>query len=191
VQTGSEKTVTGGFLFSILSTFFKSGSCASLAEVQNGNYGRTRKVYLTALILAPIRKLVGQIHDEARKFFYRSWIRPAVVFSSANINQQIRQIKRGCNLLSPTLGRLVDLIECGRISLANIRYLVLDEADYMLDMGFEPQIRRIVQGNDMPGVQDCQTLMFSATFPHDIQILARDFMKDYVFLSVGHVGSIF
>ncbi|KAI9046460.1 hypothetical protein LZ554_009209 [Drepanopeziza brunnea f. sp. 'monogermtubi'] len=59
----------------------------------------------------------------------------------------------------------------------------------MLDMGFEPQIRRIVEGEDMPGVQNRQTLMFSATFPRDIQMLARDFLKDYVFLSVGRVGS--
>ncbi|TVY90319.1 ATP-dependent RNA helicase, partial [Lachnellula willkommii] len=56
-------------------------------------------------------------------------------------------------------------------------------------MGFEPQIRRIVEGEDMPGVQNRQTLMFSATFPRDIQMLARDFLKDYVFLSVGRVGS--
>lgn len=59
----------------------------------------------------------------------------------------------------------------------------------MLDMGFEPQIRRIVEGEDMPGVTGRQTLMFSATFPRDIQMLARDFLKDYVFLSVGRVGS--
>ena len=111
------------------------------------------------------------------------------MYGGADINQQLRQIERGCDLLSATPGRLVDLIERGRISLANVRYLVLDEADRMLDMGFEPQIRRIVQGEDMPGVQDRQTLMFSATFPRDIQILARDFMKDYVFLSVGRVGS--
>lgn len=152
-------------------------------------YGRSRKAYPTALVLAPTRELVSQIHEEARKFCYRSWVRPAVVYGGADINQQLRQIERGCDLLSATPGRLVDLIERGRISLANIRYLVLDEADRMLDMGFEPQIRRIVQGEDMPGVQDRQTLMFSATFPRDIQMLARDFMKDYVFLSVGRVGS--
>lgn len=116
-------------------------------------------------------------------------MRPAVVYGGADINQQLRAIERGCDLLSATPGRLVDLIERGRISLSNIRYLVLDEADRMLDMGFEPQIRRIVQGEDMPGVQERQTLMFSATFPRDIQMLARDFMKDYVFLSVGRVGS--
>ncbi|KAL4252914.1 ATP-dependent RNA helicase DED1 [Abortiporus biennis] len=186
-QTGSGKT--GGFLFPILSASFTNGPRAPPAEVQGSGYGRTRKAYPTALILAPTRELVSQIHEEARKFCYRSWVRPAVVYGGADINQQLRSIERGCDLLSATPGRLVDLIERGRISLANIRYLVLDEADRMLDMGFEPQIRRIVQGEDMPGVQDRQTLMFSATFPRDIQMLARDFMKDYVFLSVGRVGS--
>lgn len=152
-------------------------------------YGRSRKAYPTALILAPTRELVSQIHDEARKFAYRSWARPAVVYGGADINTQLRTIERGCDLLSATPGRLVDLIERGRISLANIKWLVLDEADRMLDMGFEPQIRRIVQGEDMPGVTERQTLMFSATFPRDIQMLAKDFLKDYVFLSVGRVGS--
>ena len=141
------------------------------------------------MILAPTRELVSQIHDEARKFAYRSWVRPAVVYGGADINQQLRLLERGCDLLSATPGRLVDLIERGRISLSNIKYLVLDEADRMLDMGFEPQIRHIVQGEDMPGTSERQTLMFSATFPRDIQMLAKDFLKDYVFLSVGRVGS--
>lgn len=184
-QTGSGKT--GGFLFPILSASFHDGPRAP--PDQSSSYGRSRKAYPTALILAPTRELVSQIHEEARKFAYRSWVRPAVVYGGADINQQLRLIERGCDLLSATPGRLVDLIERGRISLANIKYLVLDEADRMLDMGFEPQIRRIVQGEDMPGVHERQTLMFSATFPRDIQILAKDFLKDYVFLSVGRVGS--
>ncbi|KAF9266813.1 DEAD-domain-containing protein [Marasmius fiardii PR-910] len=187
-QTGSGKT--GGFLFPILSASFTNGPRVPPADSAPTTYGsRSRKAYPTALILAPTRELVSQIHDEARKFAYRSWVRPAVVYGGADIAQQMRQIERGCDLLSATPGRLVDLIERGKISLANIKYLVLDEADRMLDMGFEPQIRRIVQGEDMPGVHDRQTLMFSATFPRDIQILAKDFLKDYVFLSVGRVGS--
>jgi len=189
-QTGSGKTA--GFLFPILSRAFTVGPSplpGSAANDPHARYGRTRKAYPTTLILAPTRELVLQIHDESRKFAYRSWVKPCVVYGGADIGQQLRQIERGCDLLTATPGRLVDLIERGRISLANIKFLVLDEADRMLDMGFEPQIRRIVEGEDMPGVHDRQTLMFSATFPRDIQMLARDFLKDYVFLSVGRVGS--
>ncbi|WFD26092.1 RNA helicase [Malassezia nana] len=183
-QTGSGKT--GGFLFPILSALFTHGPPPM--PPQPPTYGRS-KAYPSVLILAPTRELVSQIHEEARKFTYRSWVRPAVVYGGAEMGAQLRQIERGCDLLSATPGRLVDLIERGRISLANVRFLVLDEADRMLDMGFEPQIRRIVVGEDMPGVMDRQTLMFSATFPQNIQMLAKDFLKEYVFLSVGRVGS--
>ncbi|OGM47055.1 ATP dependent RNA helicase (Dbp1) [Aspergillus bombycis] len=187
-QTGSGKT--GGFLFPILSQAFQNGPSPTPAPASGQfSYGRQRKAYPTSLILAPTRELVSQIFDEARKFAYRSWVRPCVVYGGADIGSQLRQIERGCDLLVATPGRLVDLIERGRISLVNIKYLILDEADRMLDMGFEPQIRRIVEGEDMPHVNDRQTLMFSATFPRDIQMLARDFLKDYVFLSVGRVGS--
>lgn len=182
---GSGKT--GGFLFPILSQAFLNGPSTAPGNTAGG-YAR-RKAQPTSLVLAPTRELVSQIYDEARKFAYRSWVKPCVVYGGADIGTQLRQIERGCDLLVATPGRLVDLIERGRISLANIKYLVLDEADRMLDMGFEPQIRRIVEGEDMPGVQLRQTLMFSATFPRDIQMLARDFLKDYVFLSVGRVGS--
>lgn len=187
-QTGSGKT--GGFLFPILSQAYQTGPSATPAAQSGGyGYGRQRKAYPTSLILAPTRELVSQIYDEARKFAYRSWVRPCVVYGGADIGSQLRQIERGCDLLVATPGRLVDLIERGRISLQNIKYLVLDEADRMLDMGFEPQIRRIVEGEDMPPTEGRQTLMFSATFPRDIQMLARDFLKDYIFLSVGRVGS--
>lgn len=186
-QTGSGKT--GGFLFPILSQAFINGpSTPPIAQAGGMGY-RSRKALPTSLILAPTRELVSQIYEEARKFAYRSWVRPCVVYGGADIGTQLRSMERGCDLLVATPGRLVDLIERGRISLANIKYLVLDEADRMLDMGFEPQIRRIVEGEDMPPVQGRQTLMFSATFPRDIQMLARDFLKDYVFLSVGRVGS--
>ncbi|KAI9670394.1 MAG: DEAD-box ATP-dependent RNA helicase [Caeruleum heppii] len=187
-QTGSGKT--GGFLFPILSQAFINGPSAQPQQQSGGyGYGRQRKAYPTSLILAPTRELVSQIYEESRKFAYRSWVRPCVVYGGADIGSQLRQIERGCDLLVATPGRLVDLIERGRISLMCIKYLVLDEADRMLDMGFEPQIRRIVEQEDMPPTQGRQTLMFSATFPRDIQMLARDFLKDYIFLSVGRVGS--
>jgi ATP-dependent RNA helicase DDX3X len=190
-QTGSGKT--GGFLFPILSQAFQNGPSANPTMGGGGGggggFGRQRKAFPTSLILAPTRELVSQIFDESRKFAYRSWVRPCVVYGGADIGTQLRSIERGCDLLVATPGRLVDLIERGRISLSNIKYLVLDEADRMLDMGFEPQIRRIVEGEDMPPTAGRQTLMFSATFPRDIQMLARDFLKDYIFLSVGRVGS--
>jgi superfamily II DNA/RNA helicase len=83
---------------------------------------------------------------------------------------QVRELERGCHLLVATPGRLVDLLDRGKIGLENCCFLVLDEADRMLDMGFEPQIRRIVQQDTMPRVGERQTLMFSATFPKEIQV---------------------
>lgn len=183
-QTGSGKT--GGFLFPILSESYMKGP-APVPE-SNGAFS-SHKVYPTILVMAPTRELVSQIYEESKKFSYRSWVRACVVYGGADIGQQMRNMDRGCDLLVATPGRLKDLLDRGKVSLANIRYLVLDEADRMLDMGFEPQIRYIVEECDMPAVKDRQTLMFSATFPRDIQMLARDFLKDYVFLSVGRVGS--
>ena len=102
---------------------------------------------------------------------------------------QMRDLDRGCHLLVATPGRLVDMLERGKISLEICKFLTLDEADRMLDMGFEPQIRRIVEQDNMPPTGQRQTLMFSATFPKEIQMLARDFLHDYIFLAIGRVGS--
>jgi ATP-dependent RNA helicase DDX3X len=99
-------------------------------------------------------------------------------------------MERGCDVLTATPGRLHDLLGRGRVSLAAVAFLILDEADRMLDMGFEPQIRRIVNGEDCPPPGARQTLLFSATFPREIQRLASDFLVPaYVFISVGRVGS--
>lgn len=117
-----------------------------------------------------------------KRFFYYS-------YGGAQIGEQIRDLDRGCHLLVATPGRLLDMIDRGKISLEYCQYLVLDEADRMLDMGFEPQIRRIVEKENMPRTGVRQTLMFSATFPKPIQLLAHDFLVDYIFLAVGRVGS--
>lgn len=79
-------------------------------------------------------------------------------------------MERGVEILVATPGRLVDLLERARVSLQMIRYLALDEADRMLDMGFEPQIRKIVEQTDMPSRGVRQTMLFSATFPREIQV---------------------
>ena len=184
-QTGSGKTAA--FLVPILSRLLEGGP---QGPPPGGNgYGGRRKQHPLALVLAPTRELATQIYDEARKFAYRSRVRPAVVYGGANVSDQMRDLDRGCHLLVATPGRLVDFLDRGKISLECCNYLCLDEADRMLDMGFEPQIRRIVEQDNMPPAGVRQTFMFSATFPKEIQILARDFLKDYVFLAVGRVGS--
>ncbi|XP_006134021.1 ATP-dependent RNA helicase DDX3X isoform X3 [Pelodiscus sinensis] len=186
-QTGSGKTAA--FLLPILSQIYTDGPGDALrAMKENGRYGR-RKQYPISLVLAPTRELAVQIYEEARKFAYRSKVRPCVVYGGADIGQQIRDLERGCHLLVATPGRLVDMMERGKIGLDFCKYLVLDEADRMLDMGFEPQIRRIVEQDTMPPKGVRHTMMFSATFPKEIQMLARDFLDEYIFLAVGRVGS--
>jgi len=185
-QTGSGKTAA--FLIPMLNRILEDGPAPGTGSNYSG-YGRRQKQTPLGLVLAPTRELATQIYDEARKFAYRSKLRPCVVYGGAQVFDQVRDLDRGCHLLVATPGRLQDFLERGKISLEHCRYLCLDEADRMLDMGFEPQIRRIVEGDNMPKPDERQTLMFSATFPKEIQMLARDFLKDYVFLAVGRVGS--
>lgn len=179
-QTGSGKTAA--FLLPILNQILEDGPSPDY-------YCYGRPCYPMALVLAPTRELASQIYDEAVKFSYRSILKPVVVYGGANPMQQMEEIKHGCHILVATPGRLVDMMERGKIAFNNVKCLVLDEADRMLDMGFEPQIRRIVQSEDMPRVGQRQTLMFSATFPKKVQELARNFLDNYIFLAVGRVGS--
>ncbi len=182
-QTGSGKTAA--FLVPILSQIYEGGPYKSTS----GTGSNRRKQFPLSLILAPTRELASQIYDEARKFAYSSRVRVCVVYGGADIGNQMRDLDNGCHMLVGTPGRLVDMMERGRVGMENIKWVVLDEADRMLDMGFEPQIRRIVEDDTMPKTGARQTLMFSATFPKEIQILARDFLDNYIFLAVGRVGS--
>jgi len=181
-QTGSGKTAA--FLFPIISLMDKSGPPSIAPE-----YYHKRLITPVALVLAPTRELACQIHEEARKFAYKTGMRSCVVYGGAPIGNQLRDLERGCDILVATPGRLSDMMERGRIALAYVKFLILDEADRMLDMGFEPQIRKIVEDEDMPPAGERQTLMFSATFPKEIQKLAASFLDDYIFLAVGKVGS--
>jgi len=178
-QTGSGKTAA--FLMPMLSQIFHNPG-----KITKGHQRRT---YPLALVLSPTRELASQIYTEARKFAYRSKVRPCVIYGGADSGEQMRELSRGCHLLVATPGRLVDFLERGKIGLELCRFLCLDEADRMLDMGFEPQIRRIIEKDTLPPKGERQTLMFSATFPKQIQSLASDFLHDYIFLTVGRVGS--
>mmetsp|Transcript_2412 Transcript_2412/g.5490 ORF Transcript_2412/g.5490 Transcript_2412/m.5490 type:complete len:772 (-) Transcript_2412:482-2797(-) len=192
-QTGSGKT--GGFLFPILQRMLEDSEAELRrnGSLSNGRYmgrgGRRRYCAPGCLILSPTRELALQINKEAQKFCYRTPLKTVCVYGGEDIYHQVRQLESGCDLVIATPGRLVDLISRRKISMSAIKYLCFDEADRMLDMGFEPQIRQIIQDSDMPEKEYRQTLMFSATFPTQIQSMAQDFLKDYIFLSVGRVGA--
>ncbi|KRX74376.1 ATP-dependent RNA helicase DDX3Y [Trichinella nativa] len=186
-QTGSGKTAA--FLLPILHHIL-SGGPEMLRKSDTAPNGR-RRLYPAALVLAPTRELTLQIFNEACKFSYRTPIMSTILYGGReNYRDQINKLRIGCHLLVATPGRLNDVMNQGYIGLDACRFLVLDEADRMLDMGFEPQIRQIVEMSGMPRRSHRQTMMFSATFPHEIQMLAQDFLvPDYVFLAVGRVGS--
>ena len=142
-----------------------------------------------AVILAPTRELAVQIHQECEKFVYRTPLRAVCVYGGVPYNRQAREVERGVDIVIAAPGRLQDLFDRRNISFRNVQYLCLDEADRMLDMGFEQAIRSLVERSDMPGPRSRRTMMFSATFPRPIQRLAADFMDSYLFLKVGPVGS--
>jgi ATP-dependent RNA helicase DDX3X len=183
-QTGSGKT--GGFLFPMITHLLTKGISQPTEDDMSGY---TRKCVPSALVLAPTRELCTQIYDESRKFLYKTGLKSVCVYGGADIRYQIKQLGYGCEILVATPGRLVDLIDRGHVSLSGVKFLTLDEADRMLDMGFEQQIRYIVEKTGMPEAGSRSTLMFSATFPKNIQKLAQDFLHDYIFLTVGRVGS--
>jgi len=134
-----------------------------------------------ALILAPTRELAQQISSTAADFGSSSRIRNTCVFGGAPKGPQLRDIERGVEVMIATPGRLIDFLEAGKTNLRRCTYLVLDEADRMLDMGFEPQIRKILE-QIRP---DRQTLMWSATWPKDVRMLAEEFLTDYIQINIG------
>lgn len=141
------------------------------------------------VIISPTRELTLQIFNEARKFSHSSIIKTVVAYGGAAAYHQAQQAMKGCHILVATPGRLLDFVNRGRITFSSLRFLVLDEADRMLDMGFVPDIERMIGHPTMLATGERQTLMFSATFPQDIQRLAGKFLNNYLFLAVGIVGS--
>ncbi|XP_014260975.1 probable ATP-dependent RNA helicase DDX5 isoform X2 [Cimex lectularius] len=134
-----------------------------------------------ALVLAPTRELAQQIQQVASEFGIPCGQRSTCIFGGAPKGPQARDLERGVEIVIATPGRLIDFLERGTTNLRRCTYLVLDEADRMLDMGFEPQIRKIIE-QIRP---DRQVLMWSATWPKEVKSLAEDFLQDYIQVNIG------
>jgi len=173
-QTGSGKTAA--FLFPIINDLSKSNP--------SGKDGMA--VTPQAVIMAPTRELVIQVYDEARKFCGGTKLMVKVVYGGTSVSEQLQSLNDGCNILVATPGRLNDFAERGRINFSCVKYLILDEADRMLDMGFMPQVKNCVFHRTMSKMR--QTLMFSATFPPRVQNLASQFLHNFVFFVFGVLG---
>ncbi|KAJ3091220.1 DEAD-box ATP-dependent RNA helicase [Quaeritorhiza haematococci] len=188
-QTGSGKTAA--FLIPIIAKLLFKGKDYHRAATQKAKMGARFRATPLALIMVPTRELACQIFDEARKFAYQTWVRPAVVYGGASARDLEDSMSRGCDILVATPGKLKWFIENGKITLSFVKYLVLDEADRMLDYGFEKDIRRLVLQQDMPRGEARRTAMFSATFPRPIRQLAKQFLvPDHIKVTVGRVGLV-
>lgn len=154
-QTGTGKTAT--FALPILN---------SLSKEKNHS--------IRALILTPTRELATQIFENIKMFGRYMHLRACCVYGGSPAAPQLKAIRSGCDILIATPGRLLDYLAHGKISLRHIEFLVLDEADRMLDMGFIADVRRIVQQIPIDRI----TALFSATMPKEIQELAKDILKN-------------
>jgi ATP-dependent RNA helicase RhlE len=133
------------------------------------------------LIVAPTRELAAQIDEAVRDLSKHLRIRRATIFGGVGETPQIDAVRRGVDILVATPGRLIDLMGAGHITLRDVKHLVLDEADRMLDMGFLPQIRRIVKAV----TRERQTLLFSATLSSDIEKLTGEFLRNPRHVEIG------
>ena len=153
-QTGTGKTAAFGLPI--------------LNRLAEGRRGQVR-----ALIIAPTRELAEQIHEAIETLGKKTGLKSITVYGGVNINPQISKLKRGVDIVVACPGRLLDHIGQGTINLRRLEVLVLDEADHMFDMGFLPDIRRILKS--IP--DNRQTLLFSATMPPQIKKLAHDVLR--------------
>jgi ATP-dependent RNA helicase RhlE len=127
-----------------------------------------------ALILTPTRELAAQVAESCRSYGKYCSLRTLTVFGGISINPQISSLRKGCDVLVATPGRLLDLAEQRAVNLGEVQCFVLDEADRMLDMGFIHDIRRVIKL--LPAAR--QNLLFSATFPQEIRELAQRLLRD-------------
>jgi len=168
-QTGTGKTAAFGL---------------PLIQMLTGQRRRPAPRGVHALILAPTRELAKQIEASLVLFARGTPVRVLVVTGGASLNAQADRLSKGCDILVATPGRLLDLLERRALSLAESRFLVLDEADHMLDMGFIHALRRIVKV--LPDRR--QTLLFSATMPKLMAEVAASYLRDPVRVEVAPPG---
>ncbi|HPI74260.1 MAG TPA: DEAD/DEAH box helicase, partial [bacterium] len=161
-QTGTGKTAA--FVLPILQRMLSAGR------------NRSR-----ALILTPTRELAEQIHQTIRELGKGTPLRSAAIYGGVPAMPQIRRLQQGVEILVACPGRLLDLVKQGAADLSQVRWLVLDEADRMLDMGFLPSVQKILRL--LPGQR--QALLFSATFPLEIESLAKQALHQPERVSVG------
>lgn len=171
-ETGSGKTMA----------FLLPGVVAMHRQVQIHGKVKTTVGTPSILVLSPTRELAQQTQEVALSFLFRTPYKTACVYGGESKGPQIRALKAGVDVLIATPGRLTDLQGMGFIDLSKVNYVVLDEADRMLDMGFEPQIRAIFEF--LP--KERRTMMFTATFPKEIRALAFSFQQHPVLLKLGN-----
>ena len=172
-DTGTGKTAA--FLLPILNRMLKARAAAP------DERGFTR-----VLILAPTRELAVQIADDVEGFTYHTDITSIAVYGGVDMGPQERALKSGVDIVIATPGRLMDHMRSKTVAFDKLDTLVLDEADRMMDMGFWPDVRRIVQ--TLPDTAARQTLLFSATMPEEVMKLADEVMADAKYVQVGSAG---
>lgn len=150
-----------------------------LQRLMTGTKGQVR-----ALIVAPTRELAEQIHESFVTLGKKTGLKSLTVYGGVNVNPQIHSLKHGVDIVVACPGRLLDHIRQGTINLSFLEVIVLDEADQMFDMGFLPDIRKILK--QIP--EKRQTLLFSATMPLDINKLAQEILTDPVTVKVGNTA---
>ena len=181
-QTGSGKTAA--YLIPMLASMMKNHrATGGLKEPFEG------PCEPDTLILAPTRELALQIYDDALRFCYGTDYRVVRVYGQEARQNQIRDFSKGADICVATPGRFADFVEAEIISVQKTYCLVLDEADRMLELGFEETIRELVEKRGMPDKNERQTMMFSATFPDEIQKTANNYLQRHLFVRVGKIGS--
>lgn len=166
-QTGTGKTAA--FVLPILQRFMEKP------------LGRIR-----ALIIAPTRELSEQTNEAIGELGRKTKLRSTAIYGGVSIHNQINRLRGNVEIISACPGRLLDHIERGTIDLSHVEVLVLDEADHMFDMGFLPDVRKIVK--HLPKKR--QTLLFSATMPDDVRSLALDLLQNPVNIQIGHSAPV-